>query len=527
MFKLYKPIVFILFSCVSIICHGKNNYSDTVYFLQTGEVVKRKYSDYYRIPVRIDNNNINYYYTEYYYMSDSPMYKGSFIFSNDIHKRNKPSLSDTLHGHGIGFYQHKVVKGEYNRGRKTGTWRYYENGKLSMIEEYTNNGLESYNTYFNTDSNVIMEGSYYHYNDKAIYRFGTWLYYSRTGKINRALDFRNGKLNGYSTYYDSVLSSKIAEGNFLNDKKDGYWKYYNPVTNETQSIESYQNGLLHGPYVVFGKNKKTKYSGFYEYGKPIDTCRVYYSDSDSLSGIINYNKTKGYAVYFDSVSRKKVLEGSINEYGRSGKWKRYHAGTEKLNREEPYKNNMLDGYMVEYDMEGKVNAVSNYFQGRKEGQFLVYHPGTELKWLELYFSDDTIDGEQKTYYMNGRLKRRENYKYGKLIAGICFDEQGEEIPYFPIKTLPEFEGDVMTYIGANLKYPPEAIDAKIEGKVIIGFSVNIYGRVEDVTIIQSLDPQCDQEAIRLIKEMPQWKPAQIDGIPIKMYQTLPIVFWIH
>ena len=91
----------------------------------------------------------------------------------------------------------------------------------------------------------------------------------------------------------------------------------------------------------------------------------------------------------------------------------------------------------------------------------------------------------------------------------------------------EFPGGAkawQTYLGANFQYPKAAIKKNIQGTVIVQFIVNKDGRVSDVEVVQSVHPSLDKEALRLIKESPNWIPAKQDGKKVNSYKKQPVVF---
>ena len=96
-----------------------------------------------------------------------------------------------------------------------------------------------------------------------------------------------------------------------------------------------------------------------------------------------------------------------------------------------------------------------------------------------------------------------------------------------VEIAPEFPGGVqelLKYLKDNIKYPQNAQDAKKEGRVIAQFVVTTDGSVADVKIVRGVYPSLDEEAIRVIKSMPKWKPGTQDGKPINVRYTLPVMF---
>jgi TonB family protein len=80
------------------------------------------------------------------------------------------------------------------------------------------------------------------------------------------------------------------------------------------------------------------------------------------------------------------------------------------------------------------------------------------------------------------------------------------------------------YFSTELKYPEEAIRDSIQGLVTVTFMIDSQGRPGKISILNSLGPLFDAEAIRLVNNMPAWRPATIDGKPIAAKFSLPLNF---
>ena len=94
---------------------------------------------------------------------------------------------------------------------------------------------------------------------------------------------------------------------------------------------------------------------------------------------------------------------------------------------------------------------------------------------------------------------------------------------------PSFSGGdaaLMQYIKDNLKYPTIAQEQGIQGRVVVKFVVNRDGSISDIQVQKSLDPNCDKEAIRLIKSMLNWIPGKQNGKNVATYYSLPVLFRI-
>lgn len=80
------------------------------------------------------------------------------------------------------------------------------------------------------------------------------------------------------------------------------------------------------------------------------------------------------------------------------------------------------------------------------------------------------------------------------------------------------------YISENMKYPKPAQDNGIEGIVTVEFTVKADGSIGQIKIARMLDPDLEQEAIRLVKQMPAWTPADKGGRAVDQTVTLPVKF---
>lgn len=83
---------------------------------------------------------------------------------------------------------------------------------------------------------------------------------------------------------------------------------------------------------------------------------------------------------------------------------------------------------------------------------------------------------------------------------------------------------LMQYIAQNLRYPNIQGDCNIQGRVIVGFTVNEDGTLSDIKVMKSISPTFDEEAIRVVKSMPKWNPAKQNGKAVKTKYTVPVTF---
>jgi TonB family protein len=96
-----------------------------------------------------------------------------------------------------------------------------------------------------------------------------------------------------------------------------------------------------------------------------------------------------------------------------------------------------------------------------------------------------------------------------------------------VDILPEFNGGMPKlgeYLGQNIKYPKSAVDNKIEGTVYLKFIVGKDGSIMNFSIVKGVSKELDKEALRVVKTMPKWIPAQKNGKKVSTEFVLPIKF---
>jgi len=80
------------------------------------------------------------------------------------------------------------------------------------------------------------------------------------------------------------------------------------------------------------------------------------------------------------------------------------------------------------------------------------------------------------------------------------------------------------FISNNMQYPDKARQQGIQGSVFVSFIVDGTGAISDVQIVKGISPECNDEAIRIVKLMPNWIPGTQDGKNVKVRFVLPFKF---
>lgn len=103
----------------------------------------------------------------------------------------------------------------------------------------------------------------------------------------------------------------------------------------------------------------------------------------------------------------------------------------------------------------------------------------------------------------------------------------EDTVYQICEIMPQYTGGeeaMMKYVAENIKYPQEAKDKNIAGRVFVSFVVEKDGSVSDVKVVRGIGGGCDEEAARVIKGMPKWEPGMQKGKPVRVNYMMPIFF---
>jgi len=113
---------------------------------------------------------------------------------------------------------------------------------------------------------------------------------------------------------------------------------------------------------------------------------------------------------------------------------------------------------------------------------------------------------------------------------IEIEEEDDEEFFMVVENMPEFPGGdlgLMKYIQKNVRYPAIAKEYNITGKVFISFIVDKKGSVTNVKVVRGVDKNLDEEAVRVVKSLPKYKPGKQRGKPVRVMFTIPINFTLN
>ena len=117
---------------------------------------------------------------------------------------------------------------------------------------------------------------------------------------------------------------------------------------------------------------------------------------------------------------------------------------------------------------------------------------------------------------------------GESLIDIDLSDLRSDLPKLKVEETPEYPGGMtamMNFIMENIKYPEDAKKAGKDGRVICSLIIDKDGKVTETHVVKSSGTQClDDEAVRIINLMPNWKPGKDKGEPVSVLYTIPIVF---
>jgi|GEM_PF-3401659 TonB family protein len=320
--------------------------------------------------------------------------------------------------------------------------------------------------------------------------------------------YTNGKPHMTCTFKNNIIDGPVVVYH-----RDG-----------TKAIDlGFTNGCITGRYTDFYTNGQKRLTGTYQ---PFSR-----KEQDSL---VWYFKRKITAPFKYSDNLKNTVASEVNS-----KFRNYTRHILLYSKK--------TGPFEYYNETGDLAAVMNYKNNKAEGDWILYKAGQVN--LRATFKADTLvtatDANGKDWLELLKQQQQEQLdakmegkSWGSpdpnaIDPGIGVDappaevaQPGPQVFRF-VEQMPEFPGGtsaMSSFITNNLKYPEKAMKNGIQGRVIIQFVVGADGSIRDVEAVRKLDPDCDKEAIRVVKKMPKWKPGKQNGRAVAVYFNLPVSF---
>ena len=189
-----------------------------------------------------------------------------------------------------------------------------------------------------------------------------------------------------------------------------------------------------------------------------------------------------------------------------------------------------EGPFVYYHTNGKIRSKGSYKNNIKVGEWLYFYPEGQLHITENYDSKGRFTENFIVYYPDGKVRRSDLYKKGVLQKGNCYIASGNDTTWFPYEIMPEYPGGDEArnrFLAENIIYPFQAMNQGIEGNVYLSFVIDVDGSLVDIVLLQGVSPVIDDEALRVVRLMPKWKPGSQDGKPVRVLFRMPVYFKIQ
>lgn len=115
----------------------------------------------------------------------------------------------------------------------------------------------------------------------------------------------------------------------------------------------------------------------------------------------------------------------------------------------------------------------------------------------------------------------------EVVAEEIEEEEEEIQPFIRVEEMPEFPGgeiELLKYINEHVVYPEVAKENNIQGRLTVQFCVKADGSIGEIIVLRGVDPELDNEARRVISELPKFKPGKQGGKAVPVWYTVPINF---
>lgn len=321
------------------------------------------------------------------------------------------------------------------------------------------------------------------------------------------------------TYALNSIKELIVNGTYANDLKDGKWTYRYSWPFGSEELElNYQEGELWGKctYIKDFSEGTQKYDVFIKANKVVRVQLTEVKDSDLSFQTTGQCNAEGFA---DGIWKKGYIADG-NLYTRIEEWSN---GTLVTRKE---KNESTGDIELVKDPDPRLNIPAELLSDFSfRGLFASTLKGLYRTEVAEQICKALERGEKP--FMGVRTQKTpEPTNSSPAISSPRKEPEPDHI-YEYTDEMPEFPGGeaaLHKFLLENIKYPPNARESCIQGRVMVSFVVEKDGSVSNVRVVRSVDPYLDGEAARVVSIMPKWKPGKVSGQPVRTRYTLPVQF---
>lgn len=326
---------------------------------------------------------------------------------------------------------------------------------------------------------------------------GEFKYFYSDGKTKRTEYYDYNQLNDWQIEYNSNgdLSDSVF---FSQGKKENTSKFFRE-NNILWYTENYKNNLLHDSTITYYPNGQIKRIEIYRDGK-LKTGNCF----DENGTKIKYTPLIKMAEFPGGAQKMyEWLENNI----------KYPEKMRNLDEEGEVK------VSFEVNENGEIRNIkileSNHQDFTVEAlNLLKLMP----KWNHAII-DDVPESMKFTLPIKFKL-------YDNVPSNDEYTINGEPV-YYTVTEMPEFDGGenkMNEHILKTLNYPEAAQINRVEGKIRVSFLVLLDGKITQVKVKKKTGWGLDEEAVRIVKSMPAWKPGKLDGEPVNVRMFIEIPF---
>lgn len=189
-----------------------------------------------------------------------------------------------------------------------------------------------------------------------------------------------------------------------------------------------------------------------------------------------------------------------------------------------------------YYLTGQKHSLKHIYNGSQHGKAVWWYKN-EAKWCEGYYKNGLKDSLWTFWYPTGQMESQGFYKDTIKIDWKYWDEKGNQLYNYKDVDIPPLFGNekkpnksvksLLKYLAENTEYPDVGMEKKLEGLVLVYFVIDESGNVVDVKVIEGINHYLDDEAKRIIENLPKWKPAMHNSKNVRVNFRIPIRFRLN
>jgi TonB family protein len=236
--------------------------------------------------------------------------------------------------------------------------------------------------------------------------------------------------------------------------------------------------------------------------------------------------------YFYSNGRLES-KGTFAEGYKTGFWEEWYSSGQIRTRGKHIttdnKFNFTNQPKTEYVIESFWDSAGMQLIKDGTGPYFSTYDGSKIKEKGQFLSGYK-SGAWTGYFENGNILFEEQYDKGVLLSGISYNPAGLKFEYDERskEKMPEFKGGMSAlqrYLQKSLRYPAAARRLRAQGFVYVRFLVSEAGTLTDISLFtKGPDISLEEEALRVVRAMPEWTPGEEHGQPVRVEYVLPVRF---